>query len=208
MTKNKKISSRRYKYRKMYTESMMDLENKLFSLLDQMRTSEMKSANEEGRKYLIHGLCAVLGYDPKQHDSYFQMQVGKDIFAKKDIYLHDPEALSALQEAMEIDGAILIDKNGKLMHSGRYMQADFGIYEKHEEAAATYQTLREAADAGTRHVAAVALSAQLPELLFYTLKSDHPQLRAFKGGTIYRSTIPGEARYNAPTAHQELETVY
>ncbi len=176
----------------------VDLENKLYSLLDTMRTNEIQQAQTENRDYNIHGLCAVLGYNPEQHASYFQMPVGKDIFAKKEVYLHDPEALSALQEAMEIDGAILINQDGKLLHSGRYMQADFAIYNRHEDASATYQKLRETSDAGTRHVAAVALSAQLPELSFYTLKSDHPQLRIFKGGSIYRSTVPGEVKYASP----------
>lgn len=181
-----------------------ELEQKLFSLLDQMRNNETEQAQKEGRAYHIHGLCAVLGYDPKQHAPYFGMQVGKDIFDKKEIYLQDLEALAVLREAMEIDGAILIDQNGKLMHSGKYMQPDFGIYSRHEEAAATYQKLKETADAGTRHIAAVALSAQLPELSFYTLKSDYPQLRVFKSGSIYHSTVPGEAKRGLPRPYQEV----
>ena len=182
-----------------------DLENRLYNLLDQMRTNEVKQAEKEGRKYKIHGLCAVLGYDPEQHASYFKRQVGKDILANKEIYLQDEEALPALQEAMEIDGAILIDRQGKLMHSGRYMKFDERMYDLSLEASATYEKLRETADAGTRHVAAVALSAQLPDLLFYTLKSDHPQLRQFKGGSIYRSNVPGEGLYRpAPLCQLEF----
>lgn len=167
-----------------------------------MRNNEIERAQREGRKYQIHGLCAVLGYDPEQHASYFNIphfntNVGEDLFRGKEIYLQDSEALLVLQEAMEIDGAILIGKDGKFMHSGKYMLPNLGIYSQHPEAAATYKKLQETADAGTRHLNAVALSAQRPDLSFYALKSDHPQLRVFKGGSIYRSTVKGEAEYDS-----------
>lgn len=168
-----------------------DLEKRLFNLLDQMRVNEVEKAKQESRKYHVHGLCAVLGYDPKEHFSYFDEEVGSDIFTGKDIYLYDSEALKTLEEAMEIDGAILIGSNGKFLHSGRFMGAN-REYRKDEKFLSTYQKLRETSDAGTRHLAAIALSVQRPDLLFYTLKSDHPQLRVFKGGSIYRSTVPGE----------------
>src|SRR3989344_5061856 len=175
------------------------LEDKLYLLLNQMRNKEIQQAEKEGREYGIHGLCAILGYDPKKHFSYFNIpgidiSVGKDLFKNQEIYLKDAQAFEALQEAMEIDGAILIGKDGKIMHSGQYILPDLGVYSKKPEAVATYKHLKETADGGTRHLNAIALSAELPDLLFYTLKSDHPQLRIFKGGSIYRSTVPGEAK--------------
>ncbi|GEM_PF-4511445 len=177
------------------------LEDKLYTLLDQMRNNEIQQAEKEGREYGIHGLCAVLGYDPAQHSSYFNIpgidiSVGKDIFKDKNMYLNNPKALEALQEAMQIDGAILIGKDGKLMHSGQYILPDLGVYSRQPEAAATFKYLKETADGGTRHLNAIALSAELPNLLLYTLKSDHPELRVIKGGLIYRSTVPGEVKNN------------
>ena len=176
-----------------------DLEDKLYQLLDQMRNEEIKQAKKEGREYGIHGLCAVLGYDPAKHSSYFNLpgldiSVGKDLFKDQETYLKDPQAFQALQEAMQIDGAILIGKDGKIMHSGQYILPDLGVYSRKPEAAATYKYLKETADGGTRHLNAIALSAELPDLLFYTLKSDHPQLRVFKGGSIYRSTVDEEVK--------------
>lgn len=187
----------------MKRESRADLENTLFTLLDRMRTDEITQAEAEGRKYHIHGLCAVLGYDPERHESYFNLpsalQPGKDIFKGKELYLQDPEALPALKEAMEIDGAILIGPDGKLMHSGKMILADLRTtYSRHKEAFDTYKNLHETADAGTRHMAAIALSAERPDLLVYTLKSDHPQLRIFKEGSIYRSTVPEEVESESP----------
>jgi len=171
------------------------LEDKLFSLLDQMRTNEIKQAQKEGREYGIHGLCAVLGYDPEQHSSYIsRLRAGTDIFQNKGSYLQDPEALAALQEGMKIDGAILIDHDGRFLHSGKYIKCVEESYDKHPHAEDTYLKLQEKADAGTRHMAAIALSAERPDLLIYTLKSDHPELRIFKGGLIYRSTVPGEVK--------------
>lgn len=203
MTKSKIINLKTYKYRESVYLDMINLEKKLFDLLDQMRIGEVKRAEGDGKPYHIHGLCAVLGYDPKKHASYFEMEVGRDILSYKEVYLHDPEALKVLEEAMEIDGAILIGSDGKLLHSGRYMEAD-RKYKRDERVSATYQKLRETADAGTRHLAAIALSAQLEDLSFYTLKSDHPQLRQFKRGSIYRSTVPGEGRYDPPVTYQAI----
>ena len=172
-----------------------DLEDKLYQLLDQMRIDEIKRAERKGEPYHMHGLCAVLGYDETKHNSYFDTDSGeKDIFAKANINLYGSEALEALKKGMEIDGAILIGADGKLLHSGSYMQHDHSIYKRHPEANATRLYLRETFDGGTRHRAAIALSAQLPDLLFYTVKSDHPQLRVFKGGSIYRSTVDGEVK--------------
>ena len=190
-----------------------ELEDKLFSLLDQMRLNELQrveKAKEEGKEgketeYYIHGLCAVLGYDPKEHAPYFDFAAGEDIFHAQDMYLKNTDALQALEEAMKIDGAILINPEGKLMHSGKYMLSDMKkVYSTNKEALATYKYLQEASDAGTRHIAAIALSAQQPDLLFYTLKSDYPELRVFKGGQIVRSTVSGEVeRYNAPASTSE-----
>ncbi len=192
----------------MRKERGVDLEERLFILLDQMRNNEVELAQREGRKYHVHGLCAVLGYNPAQHDSYFGLEVGEDIFFKeKEIYVQDQGALQALEKAMEIDGAILIGQDGKLIHSGKYMLTDLRIYSRHEEAVATYQKLKETADAGTRHLSAVALSAQLPDLLFYILKSDHPQLRVFKGGSIYHSTVLGEAKHESLRPYRELAEI-
>jgi len=182
------------------TNSPLDLENKLYHLIDQIRTNEIEQAQKEGREYHIHGLCAVLGYDPKHHAEYFTMPVGDDLFTKKNIYLDDLQALETLQQAMAIDGAILINSEGKIVHSGRFMQADLRIYSRHETALSTYRQLRETADAGTRHLAAIALSAQLPNLSFYTLKSDHPQLRVFRNGSIVSSTILDEVITGQPKA--------
>lgn len=180
-----------------------DLEEKLFSLLDQMRTNEIRQADKDGRGYHVHGLCAVLGYNPEEHASYFSFEAGKDLFQNQEIYLQDPEALQALEKAMEIDGAILIDKDGKLTHSGRYMLPDLrGVYSTNEKALATYKKIQKTSDAGTRHFNAVALSAERPDLLFYTLKSDYPELRIFRGGDIVRSTVPGEVKHRTP-AYQE-----
>lgn len=173
----------------------MTVEDKLFDLLNQMRTNEQKQAKLEGREYCIHGLCAVLGYNPEQHEPHFNFEAGKDIFRDQNMYLDHPEALQALEQAMEIDGAILIDAEGKLMHSGRYMLSDMNnVYSSNKEALATYKHLQKTSDAGTRHIAAIALSAQQPDLLFYTLKSDYPELRVFKEGKIIRSTVPGETK--------------
>lgn len=182
---------------------MEQLENRLYELLNQMREAEIKKAAQESRPYKIHGLCAVLGYEPQKHQPYFETEVGKDVFLDKLVYLHDSEALQALEEAMEVDGAILIGTDGKLLHSGKYMEAD-KKYRKDERVLATYQKLRESSDAGTRHLAAIALSVQRPDLLFYTLKSDHPQLRVFKDGSIYRSTVPGEVKYSPPLYQPEF----
>ncbi|MBI2582292.1 hypothetical protein HYV87_04175 [Candidatus Woesearchaeota archaeon] len=189
-----------------------ELENTLYSLLDHMRKSEVEQAAYEGRKYQLHGLCAVQGYDPKLHASYFKIPGvkfgGEDIFQDQQISLYDLGALAALQEAMEIDGAILIGKDGRLMHSGKFMLPDFSIYERHQGAVKTYERLQENGEAGTRHVTAVALSALLPELTFTTLKSDRDDLRQIRGGYIVRSTVPGEVNYKVPTLYQQdLEAV-
>lgn len=187
-----------------------ELEDTLFGLLDQMRNNELEKAKKEGRGYHMHGLCAILGYDAKEHASYVRIKVGKDLFQDQDVYLRDPEALDALEKAMEIDGAILIGRDGKLMHSGRYILSDLEkVYSTNEKALATYEKLQETADAGTRHIAAIALSAQRPDLLIYTLKSDYPQLRAFKGGSIVRSTVPGEVTADAPSYQEDQsQTMY
>lgn len=175
---------------------MNGLEQRLFDLLEQMRTDEVKQSEEERRPYYLHGLCAVLGYRPESHSSYFKFEAGRDILQNQDIYLRDAKALPALQEAMEIDGAILIGPDGKLMHSGRFMLSDLEkVYSDNQEALATYKYLQKVSDAGTRHIAAIALSAQQPELFFYALKSDHPELRIFKGGRVVHSTVPGEVEH-------------
>ncbi|MEK6809800.1 MAG: hypothetical protein AABY40_03940 [Nanoarchaeota archaeon] len=187
----------------------MDLEKRLYGLLDNMRSNEMERAEKEGREYRMHGLCAVLGYNPEQHQPYFGFDAGKDIFHGKDVYLQDQEALQVLEEAMEIDGAILIGPDGKLMHSGKYMLPDMKeAYSKNKEALATYQYLQTVSDAGTRHIAAIALSSQQPDLLFYTLKSDHPELRVFKGGRIVRSSVAGEVENKTAAAYQAAVPEY
>lgn len=184
-------------------------EETLFSLLDQMRINELRNAEVEGRDYRMHGLCAILGYDPKEHSSYVRLKVGKDLFQDQEVYLQDSKALDALEKAMEIDGAILIGKDGKLMHSGRYILSDLEkVYSMNEKALATYAQLQETSDAGTRHIAAIALSAQRPELLIYTLKSDYPQLRVFRGGSIVRSTVPGEVKPELQAPYKALELEY
>lgn len=184
---------------------MTDLDNKLYALLDQMREQEIKKAQDEGRDYHIHGLCAVLGYDPDKHYSYFTIpgidnfRVGKDYFDQlpgdidHNIRLGSPEALNALYRGMEEDGAILIDKKGKFLHSGKYMLPDLkNLNSNYPHAVATYRRINKTADGGTRHLNAIALSAELPMLRFYLLKSDHPDLRVIQGGRLRRSSIPGE----------------
>ncbi len=172
------------------------LEMRLFEILEQIRDKWVQAAEEKGEKYHLHGLCAVLGYDPKKHEDYFRMPVGADVFAGRDVYLDSPEAPQALEQAMEEDGAVLIDGEGKIQHSGRYINVNVGeIYESSSEARATYSRLKDTANAGTRHLSIVAASTELPDLLFCALKSDHPQIRIFKEGQVVHSTVPEDENY-------------
>lgn len=173
-----------------------ELEVRLFEILEQIRDKGIQTAEGEGKEYHLHGLCAVLGYDPKKHEDYFRMPVGADLFAGRDVYLDSPEAPQALEEAMEEDGAVLIDGEGKIHHSGRYINVNVGrIYESSPESRATYNRLKETANAGTRHLSIVAASTELPDLLFCALKSDHPQIRIFKEGQVLHSTVAEDENY-------------
>lgn len=172
------------------------LEMRLFEILEGIRDKGVQKAEEEGKEYHLHGLCAVLGYDPVKHEDYFRMPVGADLFEGRDVYLDSPEAAQALEEAMEEDGAILIDGEGRIQHSGRYINVNVGrIYESSPEAQATYNRLKETANAGTRHLSIVAASTELPDLLFCALKSDHPQIRIFKEGQVLHSTVAEDENY-------------
>ncbi len=173
-----------------------ELEVRLFEILEQIRDEGVKKAEEEGKEYHLHGLCAVLGYDSIKHEDYFRMPVGADVFEGRDVYLDSPEAPQALERAMEEDGAVLIDGEGRIHHSGRYINVNVGrIYESSPEARATYNRLKETANAGTRHLSIVAASTELPDLSFYALKSDHPQIRIFKEGQVLHSTVPEDENY-------------
>ena len=90
-----------------------DLENRLFDLLDRMRNDEIERAQREGRKYQIHGLCAVLGYDPEQHASNFKRQVGDDYFSDNEGWENFPviKTDSSGNWSGDIWGLLVEDKN-------------------------------------------------------------------------------------------------
>lgn len=207
MSEKKSESSRSRKALTQIKDSP-ELEMRLFEILDQIRNKGVQAAEEEGREYRLHGLCAVLGYDPNKHEDYFGMPVGADVLKGRDVNIHlnSPEAPQVLEEAMQEDGAILIGPEGKILHSGRYINVKVGeIYAGSPEVTATYQRLKDTANAGTRHFSIIAASTELPGLLFYALKSDHPQIRVFKEGQVLYSTVPEEENYKPREASPYLK---
>lgn len=171
----------------------------LYDLADHIRQKGLDEAAQNNREYEIHGLCAVLGYNENEHWDDFKRSAcrkGSDIFLKNMVHLNDQSAFDLLYLAMKQDGAVLIDEDGYMVHSGRRIGVDVdGIFNQSPSIEKTYDIVRDKGDGGTRHMAAIAASAVYPELLFVTVKSDHPAIRIIQGGYVVHSTVPEEVNH-------------
>lgn len=182
-------------FRQVYAVSSQVIS--LYDHFDEIRQQGLDTAAKRDLDYHLHGLCAVLGYNPESHLNDFWRRSGEDLFSgRRKVHLGDSNALDNLIRAMEEDGATLIDSGGYMAHSGRRIGVYIDkIFDDNREAERIYDNLRDTFDAGTRHMAAIAASVAYPELTMVIVKSDYPQIRVIKDGYIVHSTIASEVNH-------------
>lgn len=178
----------------------------MYGHLDTLRRQEVDRAAALQRPYHVHGLCAIIGYDPTNSSQASTLRwpmsrKSYDYFASNPVDVFSPEAESLLEKAMQTDGAILISSDGLILHSGRYINVNQNeLCEKYPHAFDTYDLLQATSDAGTRHFAAIPFSAVEPEIVICTLRSDYPEIRFFQKGYVLHSTRQDEVNYRRETA--------
>ncbi|MFH1916674.1 MAG: hypothetical protein ABIJ21_05390 [Nanoarchaeota archaeon] len=171
---------------------------------------------EFGKK---HGFIFVLGYDPT--DTSYEITKGdfhaNDEFVSpmKDdhideltdrINVRDGIAYQILQEITHIDddGAVLIDKDGYLLHNGYSLEvspksvlAEMKI-PNHRTLGQRYGFSR---NVGRRHNSAIAASYKLPNTEIYTLSEESEDIRGYYRTLIFCSPYEQEltdSRYGRP----------
>ena len=189
----------------------LKLEIHVFDVLANLRDEGIQQAVRESRPYHTEGLCLVVGYTPEQPPTsppvYFTPRGGEDIFGGKrepsDTIFHEniPRRLAA---AMERDGVVLLDNDGNILHSGRYIDLCVTeAFNNHPYSEQTHTLINSnlkntegaGPDAGTRHLNCIAASSLIDSLRFYVLKSDAPQIRIISGGYVVHSTDPRDENH-------------
>ena len=148
------------------------------------------------------GLFVILGWKNRWQKYADTPDASQDIFASHHTNIMKivlkPEKKSGIIKTVNFDGAILIDRNGNVLHSGAMIE---GLRPR-----ATAHKLNPdgAGDLSSqfgfkqkvhmRHIAAITSSYLFKNTTIFTVSEENNSLHIFQDGKIIYSTVPGEMK--------------
>ncbi len=146
-----------------------------------------------------HGVTLVLGFDPLLHHRTV-MEMTDDIFVESREHIKDPHMREKIEKHREIDGAFLVDKAGKMLHSGmffvanpRYVLRKMGL----EREGSLSDNFGFSRPVGTRHISSIGASWKMKDA-FVMVLSENREIRLFHNGMIAYSEYPDEVNWQTP----------
>ncbi|MFH1637855.1 MAG: hypothetical protein ABIB71_05505 [Candidatus Woesearchaeota archaeon] len=169
-----------------------------------LRAYEILSSIRDGTEG--HGITLVLGFDPLLHHRTV-MDMTDDIFEDGKEHINDPHMKDKIQDNREIDGAMLLDKNGKMVHSGmffvanpRYVLRKMGL----ERDGSLPENFGFSKPVGTRHICSIGASWKMKDSFVFVL-SENREVRLFHNGMIAYSDYPEEINWEPKEASNDDE---
>ena len=160
-----------------------DLVFRVYEILDSIR-------NEEHG----HGITIVLGYRKEINSHVAAM--AEDVFESTCEHINDMHMKDRVRLIREVDGAILINPEGQMLHSGMMflnvnpfkVLKEMNVYNKELSLPEQFGFARLV---GTRHISSISASYNMPDTLVFTL-SENNEIRVFNNGRIIFSEISEE----------------
>lgn len=147
------------------------------------------------------GLFVVFGWENKWNKSYADISdAEQDIFAGKrfNVFTYSKKSFKKIAATIDFDGAILIDRQGDILHSGVILE---GLRPRRVANRISPGTARLDLSGRlgfkkkvhTRHLSAIAASYELKGTTVFTVSEETGDVHIFEKGRIIFSTTPGEA---------------
>ncbi len=146
------------------------------------------------------GLFIIFGWKNKWNKIYADIpDISQDIFLKRhiNIFKFYKNSLKKVTSTINFDGAILIDSQGTILHSGIIIE---GLHPRN--LANQISSSNSASDLSTRlgfkkkvharHLSAIAASYQFRGTVVFTVSEETRDFHIFHGGKILFSTVRGE----------------
>jgi len=164
-----------------------DQKEKVYKLLCDLRENATKP----------FGVIVVLGYIPPENSAddfnEYTDSMDEDLFKGSKLNIDDAEAEKRIAKAAGTnatgnDGAILIDPDGNILHSGVYLK-----YKDYKDILDDLGAPKEGSLSdrfgflefvGTRHVSAICFSYRMPETTVYIISEETEKMRIFEKGKI------------------------
>jgi DNA integrity scanning protein DisA with diadenylate cyclase activity len=144
------------------------------------------------------GLFVIFGWEDELHRDYADVpDMTQDIFDSHEINIFDIDTLDRITSTINFDGAILINCDGKILHSGIVIE---GLRPR-KMAEALYPAdgfidlsmrLGFKKKVHTRHLSAIAASWELKGTTVFTISEETRDMHIFENGHIIFSTVDGE----------------
>lgn len=140
-----------------------------------------------------HGITIVLGYykDLNAHVA----AMAEDVFESTCEHINDIHMKDRIRLIREVDGVILVNPEGQMLHSGMFFIAnplkvlkEMNFYKKDISLPEQFGFARLV---GTRHISSISASYNMPNTLVFTL-SENNEIRIFNNGRIIFSEISEE----------------
>ena len=163
----------------------------------------LKHVREQGHG---HGITMVLGYRPELKHHVAPM--ADDVFDDLHEHINDYHMKEKILNIREIDGAILIDSSGKMLHSGMFFVVNplhvlknMGITRTND--LGLPELFGFSRKVGTRHISSISASYKMPDTLIYALSEEDSKVRVFLNGRILFSEVDEEI-YRGKVPIEEL----
>ena len=148
------------------------------------------------------GLFIVLGWRREWSDRYVVIQdATQDIFQNKHVHLQKlslSETARIIRQTIDFDGAILICRDGTILHGGVYLEnlkpkevAHFLHPGRAEDMSSAFGFAKKV---HARHIAAITASYVLRHSTVFVLSEEDRSARILEGGRIVWSTVREEIR--------------
>ena len=156
----------------------------------------LKLASSRKKKF---GLFVIFGWEDKWNDYAVLSDSSQDLFSKNKMNIFDEKSLKKIATTVDFDGAILVDRGGKILHSGVILE---GLRPSKLALIVTFKKIDGDFSARlgfkkkvhTRHMAAISSSYQFQGAVVYTVSEETGDVHMFEGGKIVFSTVKGETK--------------
>lgn len=142
-----------------------------------------------------HGITIVLGFKPEQKNHIAPM--ADDVFENLYEHISDYHMKDKILNIREIDGAILIDPSGKMLHSGMFFVVNplhvlksMGINRAND--LGLPELFGFSRKVGTRHISSISASYKMNDTLIFALSEEDSKVRIFLNGRILFSEVEEE----------------
>jgi len=186
---NAMLQKTRWAFAKEESEKTWEQKVKLSEMILRLKNSRKKR----------FGLFIVFGWKNDWNREHADISdSSQDIFAKNKIDVFRKTSFKKIVSTINFDGAILIDKNGIIRHSGMIISQISPralaneLSKNSKEDLSTRLGFRKKVH--TRHLAAITTSWTLKDTTVFTISEETGDIHIFEKGQIIFSTVPAEIK--------------